>query len=169
MARSTQVSEQEIKIALRLRNNARNVRQLRKALSVILMDIHEMDADRTAEVLGISRRTVFRNRKEICSQEKAPRKSWGGRRNFILTPTEEEEFLNAFAKEAKAGELITVKRIHLALREKVGRDIPTSTTYRILERHNWRKVEPNTRHPRKDQARQDEFKKNFQKSWLPPN
>jgi hypothetical protein len=43
-----------------------------------------------------------------------------------------------------------------------------STTYRLLARHGWRKVQPDTKHPKSDPALQDEFKKNFLKQWLPP-
>jgi hypothetical protein len=43
-----------------------------------------------------------------------------------------------------------------------------STTYRLLARHGWRKVQPDTKHPKSDPAAQDEFKKNSPKLWLPP-
>jgi hypothetical protein len=43
-----------------------------------------------------------------------------------------------------------------------------STTYRLLARHGWRKVQPDTKHPKSEPALQDEFKKNSQKQWLPP-
>ena len=43
-----------------------------------------------------------------------------------------------------------------------------STTYRLLARHGWRKVQPDTKHPKGDPVKQDEFKKNCPKQWLPP-
>ena len=55
-----------------------------------------------------------------------------------------------------------------ALVEKLGRDIPMAATYRLLARHGWRKVQPDTKHPKGDPAAQEEFKKNSRKRWLPP-
>jgi len=64
--------------------------------------------------------------------------------------------------------VLTVPPIHAALVERLGHDTPMSTTYRLLARHGWRKVQPDTKHPKSDPASQDEFKKNSPKQWLPP-
>jgi hypothetical protein len=55
------------------------------------------------------------------------------------------------------GGVLTVPPIHAALVKRLGRDIPMSTTYRLLARHNWRKVQPDTKHPKSDPALQGEF------------
>jgi hypothetical protein len=47
--------------------------------------------------------------------------------------------------------------------ERLGRSIPLSTTYRLLARHGWRKIQPDTKHPKSDPAVQEEFKKNIPK------
>jgi hypothetical protein len=46
-----------------------------------------------------------------------------------------------------------------ALIKHLGHDTSPSTTYRMLARHGWRKVQPDTKHPKSDQAAQEEFKK----------
>ena len=38
--------------------------------------------------------------------------------------------------------------------------------YRMLERHDWRKVAPDTRHPKSDPAIQEAWKKNSRKFWV---
>ena len=38
---------------------------------------------------------------------------------------------------------------------------------RLLERHGWRKVAPDTHHPKSDPAAQEEWKKNCRKCWRP--
>ncbi|MDR1084686.1 MAG: winged helix-turn-helix domain-containing protein [Deltaproteobacteria bacterium] len=43
----------------------------------------------------------------------------------------------------------------------MGRVTPRSAFYKFLNRHNWRKVLPDTRHPKRDPLLQEEFKKNF--------
>jgi hypothetical protein len=76
-----------------------------------------------------------------------------------MTIDEEREFLAQWIDKATIGGVLTVPPIHAALVKRLGRDIPMSTTYRLLARHNWRKVQPDTKHPKSDPALQDEFKK----------
>lgn len=168
MARQTCISEEEIQRAMQLRDEATTVAQYRTALSVILRDVVGLDADLTAEVLGTSRRTVFRDRGRICNQEVVPKNQWGGRRHCCMSVDEEDEFLRDWEAKAAAGGVLSVPPIHAALVERLGHGCPMSTTYRLLARHSWRKVQPDTKHPKSDPAAQDEFKKNFQKRWLPP-
>ena len=93
---------------------------------------------------------------------------WGGRRHCSMTIEEEREFLAQWIEKATIGGVLTVPPIHAALMKRLGRDIPMSTTYRLLARHNWRKVQPDTKHPKSDPAVQDEFKKKSPKRWQPP-
>ena len=53
--------------------------------------------------------------------------------------------------------VLTVLPIHAALVEKLGRPVPLSTTYRLLARHGWRKVAPDTKHPKSNKDDQDDF------------
>ena len=168
MARRSIISPEEVQKAKQLRDQATTVSDYRKALSVILVAECGLDAERAAELLGTSRRTVFRDRANICSQDGTPEKSWGGRRNFSLTIEEEREFLAQWQEQAQSGGVLTVPPLHAALVARLGHDTPLSTTYRLLARHGWRKVQPDTKHPKSDPALQDEFKKNFPKRWLPP-
>lgn len=85
-----------------------------------------------------------------------------------MTVEEEKEFLAEWEAEAKTGGVLSVPPIHAALVERLGHDTPLSTTYRLLARHGWRKVQPDTRHPKSDPALQDEFEKNYPKRWMPP-
>lgn len=168
MARISCIGEEEIWRAMQLRDQATTAVEYRAALSVILFDVVGLDADLTAEVLGTSRRTVFRDRKHICGQDDTAKGQWGGRRHCFMSVAEENEFLAQWECMAAEGGVLTVPPIHAALVERVGHDCPMSTTYRLLARHGWRKVQPDTKHPKSDPAAQDEFKKNSPKRWLPP-
>jgi len=168
MARQVQISIEEIQRAKQLRDQATTVAEYRKALSVILPAELSIDADLTADLLGTSRRTVFRDRGRIRSQDDTPKKLWGGRRHCAMTIAEERDFLAQWIDKATIGGVLTVPPIHAALVNRLGRDIPMSTTYRLLARHNWRKVQPDTKHPKSDPALQEEFKKNSPKRWQPP-
>jgi hypothetical protein len=98
----------------------------------------------------------------------APKKSWGGRRRYSLSLEEERYFLASFEAEAGAGGVLSAPPIHVALIKRLGHDTSPSTTYRMLARHGWRKVQPDTKHPKSNQAAQEEFKKNSRSLWKPP-
>ena len=168
MARQVFISNEENQRAKQLREQARSIADYRKALSVILVAELSLTADRVADILGTSRRTIFRDRCNIRNQDDAAKNSWGGRRHCSMTVEEEREFLAQWEKMATVGGVLTVPPIHAALVERLGHDTPMSTTYRLLARHGWRKAQPDTKHPKSDPALQDELKKNFRKQWLPP-
>ncbi len=168
MARAARFSDEEIARARQLRDGATTVTELRKALSVLLVTEASLDAVRTSEILGISERTVFRNRSNIRNQGERRRNTWGGRRHYSMTIEEERHFLRTWEAKANEGGVLSVPPIHAALVEALGRSIPMSTTYRLLARHGWRKVQPDTKHPKSKPVIQEEFKKNFPRLWRPP-
>jgi len=83
----------------------------------------------------------------------------GGRRNQLMTEEEERAFLEGFANAAKDALMLTAGRIKAALEKRLGREVNRSTVYRMLMRHNWRKVVPRPRHPKQDKKAADAFKK----------
>lgn len=168
MARTANFSEEEIDRAHQIRDQAKTALELRKALSILLIAEGGLDTDKTAGILKISQRTVFRNQEHIRKQDKKLGNTWGGRRRYTMTVEEEREFLRDWEVKAKEGGVLAVPPIHAALVEKLGRPIPISTTYRLLARHGWRKVQPDTKHPKSDPLIQEEFKKNSLKWWRPP-
>jgi transposase len=168
MTRTANFTEEEINRARQTRDQAKTALELRKALSVLLIAEGGLDTEHTARILKISQRTVFRNQEHIRKQDKQLRNTWGGRRHYTMTVEEERMFLRDWEIKASEGGVLAVPPIHAALVEKLGRPIPISTTYRLLARHGWRKVQPDTKHPKSDPQIQEEFKKNSQKWWQPP-
>jgi len=73
----------------------------------------------------------------------------GNHRNMSIA--EEEEILMAFEKAAGSGEIVEVSDILRAYEKKLGRSIEKSHghIYQVLKRHNFRKVMPRSRHPKK--------------------
>jgi transposase len=91
------------------------------------------------------------------------RGSFGGnRRNLSLA--EEEDLLAPFLCNAEKGQILIVSDIHKAYEKVLGRSVPPSTIYRMLERHNWRKVMPRPRHPKANPEEQEAYKKNSRES-----
>ncbi|WP_273497438.1 winged helix-turn-helix domain-containing protein [Peptoniphilus rhinitidis] len=62
---------------------------------------------------------------------------------------EEEEFLKQFEEKAEKGQIITAKEIEKAYIERVGHPIGGSQIYYVLKRHNFRKIMPRSKHPKK--------------------
>ncbi len=71
---------------------------------------------------------------------------------------EERAFLQPFLDRADRGQLTTVKEIYTAQCERIGKKIDSTVTYRLLERHGWRKVVPRQQHPKADKEAQRTFK-----------
>ena len=82
----------------------------------------------------------------------------GNRRN--LSVSEEEKLLEPFLKQAESGQILIVADIRKAYEETLGRAVPPSTVYRMLDRHNWRKVMPRPKHPKSKPEEQEAYKKN---------
>lgn len=76
----------------------------------------------------------------------------GNRRNMSFE--EEEELLKPFFEEAAKGRIVNVAEIEEAYRKAVSHSISNGQIYRVLKRHEWRKVMPRGRHP--DQASEEE-------------
>ena len=152
---------------------ARDTRELRAAQAVLLPAVAGTTLEQTAKVLGVGRATVARLQATFRQRERVPlsmgpRRRWGGRRKALLTEAEEKGFLTSWEEKAKAGELVVLSALRTALGERVGHGIAPSVLYRLVARNGWRKVAPDTRHPKTDLAAQQEWeKKRFRTCWQP--
>jgi transposase len=73
---------------------------------------------------------------------------------------EDERLLLAdFLGRARTGGIVVVQTIRQEYEKRLGREVSTSTVYRLLARHGWRKITPRSRHPKQDPAAQAAFKK----------
>jgi len=54
-----------------------------------------------------------------------------------------------------------VALIQQAFEQQVGQAVDSSTIYRLLERHQWRKLVPRPAHPQAEVAQQAAFKQTF--------
>jgi transposase len=147
-----------------------SVESLRQCQAVLLPALFGATLEQTANVLGVGRATVPRLqaafRKNPSARPNLAR-NWGGRRQSLLTPEEEEAFLKPWMESAAAGNLVVVSPIRAALAQRLGKPVKPSVVYRLLARHGWRKVAPDTRHPKSKPEVQEAWKKNSPKRWQP--
>jgi transposase len=171
MARPRRIDETMVAQAQIVAAQTQDIRELRMAQAILLPALARTTLEQTATLLGVGRATVarlqarFRRRKESPS---AQRSRWGGRRRSLMSWEEEEAFLTGWQAQAEHGELVVLTPLRAALNQKLGRRVKPSVVYRLVERHRWRKVAPDTRHPKGDPEVQAEWKKKrFRKSWRP--
>jgi transposase len=171
MARPKTIDSDLVKQAQLLVSRTDDIQELRMAQAVLLPALAQMTLKAAAKVIGVGRATVarlqrrFRRRKE--SDQPAPRR-WGGRRRALMKWEEEQAFLATWKPKAEQGQLVVVTPLQVALEEKLGRRVKSSVVYRLLDRHQWRKVSPDTRHPKAQPSVQEEWKKKrCPKSWRP--
>ena len=66
-----------------------------------------------------------------------------------MTAEKEAEILEPFRIQAEKGQLLSIAEIKRSYEAAVGHSIGGSQIYRVLRRHNWRKVMPRSKHPKK--------------------
>lgn len=168
MARPAKHTDEMVEAAQQMIKNAKTVNDLRIGLSIMIPKSCNATNAQAAELLGVGIATVVRMKKKIRDQVDAKETSqnkWGGRRRQSLTIDQEVEFLSQWTEKAEHGGVLVVPPIHEALEKRLGRKICASTVYRMLARHGWRKLAPDTCHPKRNADAQKEFKKNFTKLW----
>ncbi len=170
MSRPRKICEVLVKKAQEVVHCTRNMEEYREAQAVLFPAIMGATLEQTAAMLGVGRATVnrlqarFRKHQESVEQVK---RGWGGRRRFLMTIEEEKEFLSPWEEQAKSGGILVVSVIRAALAQRLGRSVKPSVVYRLLARHGWRKVAPDTHHSKSDPEAQELWKKNFRRHWLP--
>ena len=149
---------------------AQTADELRYAQAVLLPALMDATLEQTAAALGVGRATVTRYQAKVrrgLARPGQPQPQWGGRRHAAMTPEEEREFLEPWAQLSAEGGMLVVSPLRAALAQKLGRPVTHSVVYRMLARHGWRKVAPDTRHPKSDPSVQEDWKKNSPKCWRP--
>jgi transposase len=142
---------------------AKTIDELRIAQAVFLPLEFGLSIEQTAEALGVSRGWACQLRGRFAKIERGeltPQAPRGGRRRENLTRAEEAAFLAPYLEQARAGGVLVVAPIKQALEAQLGRAVALSSVYRLLHRHDWRKLAPDKRHPEADVAAQEEWKKN---------
>ena len=130
-------------------------------------------AEEYASLLGMAKEKLYRIVQQYNKRGKDFDREvqWGGRREkrSLLPIEEEEQMMKALEKEAQAGKIITMNDMRKVVEKKVGRSVSDDYLWDLFKRHNWKKKAPRPQHPKKQQGKQEEFKKNFPSFWSPPS
>jgi len=171
MARPRKIDSNLVAQAQRVAARAGDIQQLRMAQAILLPALGQMTLKAAGKVLGVGRATVARLQARFRrwkGRDQPPPRRWGGRRRALMKWEDEQAFLAVWKPKAQRGELVVVTALRGALEEQLGRRLKPSVVYRLLERHHWRKVAPDTRHPKAEPIVQDDWKKKrCPKNWRP--
>ena len=170
MARPRKIDRQAVRRARRVLGKTHDAHELRQALAILLPAERGTTLEETADILGVSRATIPRLQAAFRQRDlsvRSAREHWGGRRRALMTEEQEKEFLRPWAEQAREGRVLVLSPIRAALAQQLGRRVAASVVYRFLARHGWRKVAPDTRHPKSDPKVQEAWKKNSRKIWRP--
>jgi len=170
MARPRRIDPLIVQRAQMTAATSTSVESLRQCQAVLLPALFGATLEQTANVLGVGRATVARLQAAFRKQRSAlpaAARNWGGRRQSLLTLEEEGAFLKPWWASATTGHLVVVSPLRAALAQRLGQPVKPSVVYRLLARHGWRKVAPDTRHPKSQPAVQEAWKKNSRKCWKP--
>ena len=167
MARPTIIDRELVQKAQTVVAQTADLQELREAQSILLPALHGVTLEETASLLGVSRATVHRLQTRFRKKNHGTYvpKSHGGRRRILMSLEEECAFLAPWAEQAKDGGILVVSVMRADLSQKLGRPVAASIVYRLLARHGWRKLAPDTRHPKSDPQIQENWKKNSPKRW----
>jgi transposase len=156
-------SEEELLAWVR---EARDREAYQKRLAIWLTKMGPFPAAAVARMLGVSKQAIWLWVGQYNEEgpEGLLRQGRGGRRWSLLSWAEEETLLKSFEKRALEGEWITAKQMLPEVCKVAREEVSLAYVYRLLRRHQWRKIGPRPRHVKADPQAQEEFKKNFRLS-----
>lgn len=170
MSRPRRIDPLLVQQAQAVAATATSVVALRQCQAVLLPGLLGATLEQTAAALGVCRATVpnlqaaFR-RSQTPDSPPAPTR--GGRRRALLTFEDEKAFLRPWLEPAGRGAVVVASPLRAALAQRLGQPVKPSVVYRLLARHGWRKVAPDTRHPKSQLAVREAWKKNSRRNWQP--
>jgi transposase len=129
------------KLRLELKK-ARTKEHYRRLLCVwmrVALGMHSREIGRILdwgpEMVRYVQRTYFRGG-EAALRDSAR----GGRRHQNMTKQAEHEFLARLLEETRPNAILNVRYIQLAYEKRVGHAVSDSVIYRLLKRHDWRRL-----------------------------
>jgi transposase len=128
--------------------------------------VHPNPATEIALEVGLARQTIHNlsaayNRHGPAAVETP---GHGHRQRASLTLRQEQRLVERFVQRSARGQVSTGHQFQPALEKALGRRVHKTTVYRILTRHQWRKVVPRPRHPQASAEEQSQFKQTSPRS-----
>lgn len=158
-----------IEAAKKLLKSARTAEEMRMAQAVLLPLEMGLSLEHTARIIGRSKGATCSMRirfVQVFAGERPASRSKRTLRNRAKADlARERQVLDYVLSTSATGGIVAVSRIKPEVEALLGKSMALSTLYRMLARHGWRKLAPDTQHPQDDQKVREEWKKNFPANW----
>jgi len=158
-----------IEAARQLLKSARTAEDMRMAQAVLLPLEMGLSLEQTAKIIGRSKGATcsmrIRFAQVSAGLRPAPRSKRTLRNRANADLEREKQILDEVLATAATGGIVAVPQIKPEVEALLGKPIALSTLYRMLARHGWRKLAPDTKHPQSDQEAREAWKKNFPTNW----
>jgi len=149
---------------------AKTADELRSAQALLLPLELGLSLAQTAIAIGRSKGKTCTLRTNYCKRATgkmaAPVSKRDLRNRANRTMKEEKELLQEVFDSAGVGGVLVVPPFADKLREKMGVQLSLSAIYRMLARHGWRKIAPDTAHPQGNPLVREDWKKNSPALWV---
>lgn len=135
-----------------------------KIRAVYLRKAEKMSANDVAIAVGTTKETVYQwtHRYKKFGIEGLIKKPTGGRTWAYMTLEQEKELLDSLTQDAMNGLVVITKIVREKAEQFLKKPVSADYAEDLLNRHNWRKVIPRTRHPKSTAEIKEEFKKKYQ-------
>lgn len=168
MARKAGGADQ-IASARELLRAAKTADELRTAQAVLLPLELGLSLEQTAKAIGRSVGATCNLRTRYCKvarrERTAPRPKQELRNRASATLEREAKILDEVLEGARRGGVVVVPPLKEKIAEHLGKSVALSTIYRMLARHGWRKLAPDTAHPQGNPSAREDWKKNSRGTW----
>jgi len=168
MARTASGAE-HLQAARELLHSARTAEQMRQAQAVLLPLELGLSLEQTATAIGRSVGATCNMRMRfmaVCEGRRGtPRSKHELRNRATATLEREAKILDEVLRGAADGAVLVVPQLKPQIEARLGKPLALSSVYRMLARHGWRKLAPDTRHPDGDPQAREGWKKNSPARW----
>lgn len=168
MARKAGGADQ-VASARALLRTAKTADELRAAQAVLLPLELGLSLAQTAAAIGRSVGATCTLRTRYCKVARrecaAPRSKRMLRNRAHASLEREAQILDDVLAGAMRGGIVVVPPLKGAIAKRLGKPVALSTIYRMLARNGWRKLAPDTAHPKGDADARGDRKKNSRGSW----
>ena len=142
---------------------AKTVEQMRQAQAVLLPLELGLSLEQTAVAIGRSVGATCNMRTRFMAvsegRRTAPRSKRELRNRAGATLEREAEILDEVLRGATDVAVLVVPQLKPKIEARLGKPLALSSVYRMLARHGWRKLTPDTRHPDGDPQAREDWKK----------
>lgn len=168
MARTASGLE-HVTAARELLKRAKTADELRQAQAVLLPLELGLSLEQTAQAIGRGITATCQMRTRFCKVERgeiqAPQSKRKLRNRAHADLESEARILDEVLEKATRGGVVVIPRLKSKIEAKLGKTIALSGVYRMLARHGWRKLAPDTQHPKGNPAAREDWKKNCPAVW----